>query len=131
MDYKDYEIRRVIGNIGRAGIAMMISPQAPRIRSAEKESWEQINHTPFDGNPEDCFENISLHLSFTQYTLPIDTRTHGAQDTKTFLIESPFQFTTDSAGSQTSMCSAYFKANISLDTTLNVRTLKMENITMA
>ena len=88
-DDKDREIIRVIGNIGRAGIAMMIPPQAPRIRSAETNSWEQVNHAPFDGNPEDCFQNTSLHLSFTQYTLPIDTGTHGAQDTETFLIESP------------------------------------------
>ena len=88
-DDKDREIRRVIGNIGRAGIAMMIPPQAPRIRRAENDSWQQINHAPFDGNLEDCFQNTSLHLSFTQYTLPIDTGTHGAQDTETFLIESP------------------------------------------
>ena len=88
-DDKDREIRRVIGNIGRAGIAMMIPPQARRIRSAETDSWEQSNHAPFDGNLEDCFQNTSLHLSFTQYTLPIDTGTHGAQDTETFLIESP------------------------------------------
>ena len=88
-DDKDHEIRRVIGNIGRAGIAMMIPPQAPRIRSAEADCWEQVNHAPFDGNAEDCFQNPSLHLSFTQYTLPIDTGTHGAQDTETFLIESP------------------------------------------
>ena len=40
-DDKDYEIRRVIGNIDRAGIAMMIPPQAPRTRSAATGSWEQ------------------------------------------------------------------------------------------
>ena len=88
-DEEDHEIRRVIGNIGRAGIAMMIPPQAPRIRSAEIGNWEQVNHAPFDGNPEDCFQNTSLHLSFTQYTLVIDTGTHGTLDTETFLIESP------------------------------------------
>lgn len=86
---KDNEIRRVVGNIGRAGIALMIPPQAPRIRSAETDNWEQLNHAPFDGKPADSFQNTSLHLSFTQYTLPINTGTHGAQDTETFLIESP------------------------------------------
>ena len=62
---------------------------SPRIRSAQNDRLEQINPAPFDGNPEDCFQNTSLHLPFTQYTLPIDTGTHGAQDTETFLIESP------------------------------------------
>ena len=37
-DNKDRDIRRAIGNIGRAGIAMMIPSRAPRIRSAETDS---------------------------------------------------------------------------------------------
>lgn len=86
---QDLEITRVVGNIGRAGIALLIPPQLPRIRSTETDSWEQVNHAPFDGKPADSFQNTSLHLSFTQYTLPINTGTHGAQDTETFLIESP------------------------------------------
>ena len=74
-DVTSHDIRRVIGNIGRAGIAMMTPPQAPRTRSAELESWELINHAPFDGKPADSFQNTSLHLSFTQYTMPIHTGT--------------------------------------------------------
>ena len=45
-DDKDREIRRVIKNISCARIAIMIPPQAPRIRIAEPDSWEQINHAP-------------------------------------------------------------------------------------
>ncbi|KAL6713634.1 hypothetical protein ACLMJK_009099 [Lecanora helva] len=84
----DVRIKRVVGNIGRAGIAMLIPPQAPRIRSLDPEMWEQIDHNPFDSIPTDSFYNTSLHLSFTQYTLPISTGTYGAQDTETFLLES-------------------------------------------
>ena len=83
----DTKVRRVVGNIGRAGIAMMISPPAPKIRPLEPDQWEQINHAPFDGNPTDSFHETSLHLSFTQYKMPLNTGTHGAQDAETFLIE--------------------------------------------
>ena len=85
---KEIKIRRVVGNIGRAGIAMMIAPQALRMRGLEIETWEQVNHAPFDGNMSDLFYNTSLHLSFTQYTLPISAGTHGGQDTETYLLES-------------------------------------------
>ena len=85
---QDHKIIRVVGNIGRAGIATMVPPQFCRIRSLETDAWEQVNHAPFDGRSADSFQNTSLHLSFTEYTPPIDTGTHGAQDTETFLIES-------------------------------------------
>ena len=83
-----YEVRRVIGNIGRAGIAMLIPPQDPRIRKPEIESWHLINHAPFDRQRTDSFQNTSLHLSFTQYTMPFNIGDHGAQDAEAFSIES-------------------------------------------
>lgn len=58
-------IKRIHGNLGRAGIAMMIPPESPKIRASDVENWKIINHYDFDGKQEDCFESISLHLSFT------------------------------------------------------------------
>lgn len=83
-----YEIRRVVGNVGRAGIAMLIPPQNPRVREPKLESWNLINHADFNGTTEDCFKNTTLHLSFTGYEIPIDTSSHGHQDVEVFLIES-------------------------------------------
>lgn len=83
-----YEVRRVVGNIGRAGIAMLIPPQDPRIRKPDIESWHLINHAPFDHQRTDSFQNTSLHLSFTQYTIPFNIGDHGAQDAEAFFIES-------------------------------------------
>ena len=83
-----YEVRRVVGNIGRAGIAMPIPPQDPRIRKPDIESWHLINHAPFDHQRTDSFQNTSLHLSFTQYTMPFNIGDHGAQDAEAFFIES-------------------------------------------
>ena len=81
-------VLRVVGNIGRAGIAMLIAPQDPRIRKIGSDTWELISHAPFDGKIEDSFRNTSLHLSFTQYTMPVQTEDYGGQDIEAFFLES-------------------------------------------
>ena len=86
--YNDNVVFRVVGNIGRAGIAMLIAPQDPRTRKLETDNWELISHAPFDGKIEDSFRNTSLHLSFTHYTMPVDTGVSGGQDIETFFLES-------------------------------------------
>ena len=86
--YNDNVVLRVIGNIGRAGIAMLIAPQDPRTRKLETDSWELISHAPFDGKIEDSFRNTSLHLSFTQYTMPVNTGDSGGQDIEAYFLES-------------------------------------------
>ena len=85
---KEIQVERVVGNIGRAGIAMLIPPQDPRIRKRQLENWELVSHAPFDGQCADSFQNTTHHLSFTQYTMPCNIGTHGAQDTEAFFIES-------------------------------------------
>lgn len=80
--------KRIIGNVGRAGITMLISPQNPRVREQTIDSWCLINHADFDGTTEDCFKNTTLHLSFTGYEIPIGTGIHGCQDIEVFLLES-------------------------------------------
>ena len=81
-------IKRVIGNIGRAGIAMLIPPQDPQIRTPKIENWELVSHAPFNGQSVDSFGNTTHHLSFTQYTMPCDIGKHGAQDIEAYFIES-------------------------------------------
>ena len=85
---KDDEVLRVVGNIGRAGIAMLIPPQHPLIRKPEPDTWELVNHAPFDGKAADSFASTSLHLSFTQYTMPVNIGEHGGQDVEMFFLES-------------------------------------------
>ena len=83
-----HEVRRIRGNVGRPGIAMLIPPQNPRIRTYDLSAWKLINHTPFDGQLEDSFQATSLHLTFTDYVLPIDTNSHGGRDTEIYFLES-------------------------------------------
>ena len=86
--YHSHVVLRVVGNIGRAGIAMLIAPQDPRTRKLEADTWELISHAPFDGKIEDSFQNTSLHLSFTQYTMPVNTGYYGGRDIEAFSLES-------------------------------------------
>ncbi|KAK3171338.1 hypothetical protein OEA41_003422 [Lepraria neglecta] len=85
---KDDEVLRVVGNIGRAGIAMLIPPQHPLIRKPEPDTWELVNHAPFDGKAANSFASTSLHLSSTQYTMPVIIGEHGGQDVELFFLES-------------------------------------------
>lgn len=65
------EIRRVVGNIGRAGITFLIAPPVVNMRGPNSEKWMCINHEPFDGQMEDHFKQTSIHLSFTDYEMPL------------------------------------------------------------
>lgn len=40
------ELRRVIGNIGRAGISLLMPPSKPKMREGDPDNWKQINHFP-------------------------------------------------------------------------------------
>ena len=80
-------IKRIIGNVGRPGITMMIPPPQPRIRPLS-DSWLLVQHAAYDGKLEDSFHNTSLHLSFTTYELPLATRRDGGVDAEVMLVES-------------------------------------------
>jgi len=81
------EIRRIAGNVWRAGIAMLIPPRASRVMAPNLTSWSLIKHDDFDGKPEDNFQSTSIHLSFTGYEMPLDQGTYGAQDYEAFYLE--------------------------------------------
>ncbi|KAF2136900.1 uncharacterized protein K452DRAFT_236786 [Aplosporella prunicola CBS 121167] len=80
-------IQRIRGNIGKAGIAMLVSPSDPLIKSVGSSDWRLINHNQFDGCLTDSFSDTSLHLSFTDYKMPIDTGVYGSRDAEIFLME--------------------------------------------
>jgi hypothetical protein len=61
------KVQRVTGNIGRAGISLLLAPPAPKIAKRTDQNWRVINHNHFEGSPQDCFTNTSIHLSFTDY----------------------------------------------------------------
>jgi hypothetical protein len=61
----------------------------PRIRPSPEGNWAVINHELFNGKLEDYFENTSLHLSFTDFELPLSVTANGNWDNEAYLVESP------------------------------------------
>jgi len=58
-----HSVRRVVGNVGQAGIAFLVSPYQPRVRKVDDFSRNVINHFRFTGQAEDCFKGASCYLS--------------------------------------------------------------------
>lgn len=85
---EEYELKRVVGNIGRAGVALMIPPINPQMKKRTLGNWRQINHHDYDGKAQDSFQSTSLHLSFTGYDQPVmGAESHGAQDVEACFVE--------------------------------------------
>lgn len=83
-----HEVQRIAGNIGRAGLALLIPPTGPKTKQADLESYQLVNHDPFDGKLEDCFQSTTLHLAFSGYELPLDVGEHGGRNREAFFLES-------------------------------------------
>lgn len=87
---KATELKRVVGNVGRSGITFLISPPEVKTREPDPEKWMSINHRAFDGCLEDHFQSTSMHLSFTQYEIPLLTENDPRHiiDRSAVLVES-------------------------------------------
>ena len=81
------KITRIRGNVGRAGIALLIPPDEPKTREIDPRDWNLINHDEFDGVITDSFQSTSLHMSFTEFILPIDTGLRGFRYTEVYFLE--------------------------------------------
>lgn len=98
---KPYEIHRVVGNIGRAGLAFLIPPRSPIVRELNSESWTVVNHEPFNGKLEDYFRSTTLHLGFSGYEFPMTFGGHGGRSVEAFLSKRLFRCMTLVAGLRT------------------------------
>ncbi|KAI9690167.1 MAG: hypothetical protein M1822_009128 [Bathelium mastoideum] len=83
-----YEFKRILGNIGRPGLTLLVPPQNPIQRPSDPGSWKVIGDKTFDGHPEDRFKKTSLHLSFTEYYVPLYQNTGHGQDSQIHFLES-------------------------------------------
>ncbi|KAI0138108.1 hypothetical protein F4776DRAFT_654478 [Hypoxylon sp. NC0597] len=81
-------VKRFIGTIGRAGMAFMVPPKDPEIRSYDKiDEWYQYDHKEFDGTMEDCFQGTSLHLSFSEASQAVNVDFSGGRDVEAYFLE--------------------------------------------
>ena len=80
-------VKRVVGNIGRAGLALLVPPQEPKLPVEDPDSWRLIDHASFDGKLDNCFATTSLHLGFSGYEFALADDSQGGRFTEAFFIE--------------------------------------------
>lgn len=93
------EIKRVLGNIGKPGVSLLVPPPVPRIRETNTDVWNLLNHNSFSGEIENSFQKTSMHLSFTQYQQGLlgQTKNEHHIDANTVLHEALVQVFDSSA----------------------------------
>ncbi|KAJ4394876.1 hypothetical protein N0V93_004096 [Gnomoniopsis smithogilvyi] len=79
-------IRHLIGNVGHPGIVLMVTPAEPAIRTPGYDV-SLVQHQLYDGRRIDTFKGTSLHLSFTQWKMPVFSEYYGEIDQQVFLLE--------------------------------------------
>lgn len=82
------EIKRIRGNIGKPGVAMLVPPTEPMHRTPGLENWYLVNHNDFDGRLDDAFKKTTVHLGFTEYAMPLHVGRHGSRDVEVYFQES-------------------------------------------
>ena len=82
-----HAFRHVVGNVGKPGLVLLLSPKNSIFRKPDLESWEMVNHAPFDGRFEDNFASTSLHLCLTGYEQPVNINDHGDRDSVVHFVE--------------------------------------------
>lgn len=83
----DALMKRVVGNVGRAGVAFIVPPTNPMILEMDIDHWYQINHSEFDGKVSNYFDKTALQLSFTEAIFPIDVGSVGGRDIEAYFME--------------------------------------------
>lgn len=81
-----YAIQRIIGNIGKSGVCLLVPPNALKIPKPDLESWRLVNHRAYDQKTEDNFSGTSVHLSFTEYQMATELSQHGQRDQEAYYI---------------------------------------------
>jgi len=79
-------IRRILGSLDRPGIIFLVPPQVPRILEVDLSSWRLVQQTTFDGSSKNSFKQTSLHLSFTEYEIPLGGA-RGGRDVAALMLE--------------------------------------------
>lgn len=83
---KAIDIKRIVGNVGHAGITMMVAPRNPKVRPLI-DDYMVLSQEPYDEKREDNFKSTSLHMSFTGYELPLDLADYGTIESNLFIVE--------------------------------------------
>ncbi|EGE85266.2 hypothetical protein BDDG_08211 [Blastomyces dermatitidis ATCC 18188] len=83
-------IRRMIENVRKHGLLLLVPsppPQVLQVMTPELDNWRSIDHPVYEGQLEDTFRGTRLHLSFTDWSPPIDLG-RGHRDAEAYVVES-------------------------------------------
>jgi hypothetical protein len=58
-------IDRVIGNVGKPGMVILVSTERPRVRP--ESDYTLVHHSSFDAQEENSFEHTNLHMTLTDW----------------------------------------------------------------
>ncbi|KAK3326999.1 hypothetical protein B0T19DRAFT_420567 [Cercophora scortea] len=87
-DLRVKDLIRVLGNVGKPGVSLLIPPPSPRILKLKTNNWNVVTHEPWDGSSQvGLFNKTSLHLWLTEYRVPYVVEHQGARDIQTFFQE--------------------------------------------
>jgi len=86
---EDTLVKRVIGNVGKPGLVLLVPPPNPICLTPKVEDWKVLNFDNFDGKSYDTFNDTSLHLSFTDWNVPLDVGIagHGRRNVEAHIFE--------------------------------------------
>ncbi|OQE39009.1 hypothetical protein PENCOP_c007G05680 [Penicillium coprophilum] len=81
-------VSHVLGNVGKPGVTLLISPPEVEIREHDIERWQFVNHKPFDGNSAGgMFDGTSIHLSFTGLEGPVSLESTNSRGMEAYYAE--------------------------------------------
>jgi hypothetical protein len=83
-----YAVTRITGNVGKAGVSLLIPPVTGPLVRPLSESIRATKYAVFDGNRDDKFKGTSFHLTFTSHEFPLDYGVMGIHDHQVFFVES-------------------------------------------
>ncbi|VTT55904.1 unnamed protein product [Fusarium fujikuroi] len=82
------EVRRVLGNLGRPEMVFLVSAAKPMLGGCDLSSWHMVDHELFDGLLLNSFTSTTLHLTLTDFEMPVDIGVRGLRDTQVVILES-------------------------------------------
>ncbi|KAM5382509.1 hypothetical protein ACJZ2D_002513 [Fusarium nematophilum] len=87
-EYRETHVTQILGNVGRPGLVLLTSPANPMLAPLDDKKWRISNMNEFDGKAEDMLDATSLHLSFTNWSRPLNSgASWGIQGVEGLLME--------------------------------------------
>ncbi|KAJ5823821.1 hypothetical protein N7447_006161 [Penicillium robsamsonii] len=81
-------VSHVMGNVGKPGVTLLVSPPEVEVREHDIEKWKFVNHNSFDGNSAGgMFDGTSIHLSFTGWEGPVSLESTNSRGMEAYYVE--------------------------------------------